>query len=145
MYTTADCEKLYDEVKDLYSDDMREKNSTKRSAKSYSHRRRGKVHFSSDYLSNKELKSLNGEVKTYQIGKHMIWPEFDILPGEIQNLYVKRLRDLYGATNGMISEMLGVPRDFLVKYMVENKISILENKNRVPDVESWHVFLNTTD
>ena len=142
MNTTAECEKLCDEVKELYSDEIKSMNSVKRSANSYSKRRRGKVHFSSDYLTSDELKALNGEVKTYQIGKPMCWAEFDILPNEIKRLYIKRLRDRYGATNSMIAEILGVETDTFVDHMKSNGILVLENRNRTPDLEAWNSFLN---
>lgn len=142
MHTTGKRETLYDEVKEIYLEDMKEKNCIKRSANSYAKRRHGPVHLSSDYLSSAEWCSRNGEVKTYRIGKPMTFAEFDILPNDIKRLYIESLRGRYGATNKMIAEMLGIDVDIFMSSMRLNGISILERKDSNPNIKTWCSFIN---
>ena len=49
----------------------------------------------SDYLTAKERKALNGEVKTYCLSKPMKWDEFKAMPLNIQEEYILKLYEKY--------------------------------------------------
>ena len=68
----------------------------------------GAVKFPSDYLSKKELRAMNGEVKTYRMNDPLTWKEFKEMPDDIRVLYIKALRNKYNVANAQISEMMGV-------------------------------------
>lgn len=48
-----------------------------------------------DYLTTKEKKALNGEVKTYCLSKPMKWDEFKAMPLNIQEEYILKLYEKY--------------------------------------------------
>lgn len=76
------------QVEGVYRQDLMDKTITAKSARS----RVGSngVRMPSDSLSRKERQELNGEVKTYHIGKPMTLEEYNALPEDIQELYRKR-------------------------------------------------------
>lgn len=49
----------------------------------------GRVKFPSDYLSKKELKAMNGDVKSYNLNRPMTWEEFRSMPKDLQIMYIK--------------------------------------------------------
>ena len=132
-----------DETRALYNETMREQRSIKNSARSYSKRRTGKVNLSSDLLTKTEWESLNGEVKTHQLGKPMTWAEFDILPDDLKKLYVERLRDKFGASNMDIAEMFGVGIDKFTECLKAKKIPVGYSKHYELNVEAWESFINS--
>lgn len=73
----------------------------------------GTVKFPSDYLSRKEREKMNGEVKSYNLGKPMMWKEFKTLPKDLQRQYLEMLMNKFNATNADIGAMFGVS-DFTV-------------------------------
>lgn len=92
--------------------DVREK---KRVARGYHNKRThcgkgGAVKFPSDYLSKKELKAMNGEVKSYRLNDPMTWKEFRTMPDDIKIVYIKTLREKFGAPDSKIAEMMGTGR-----------------------------------
>ena len=53
----------------------------------------GRIKFPSDYLSKKELKAMNGDVKSYNLNRSMTWEEFRSMPQDLQIMYIKKLRN----------------------------------------------------
>ena len=49
----------------------------------------GRVKFPSDYLSKKELKAMNSDVKSYNLNRPMTWGEFRSMPQDLQIMYIK--------------------------------------------------------
>lgn len=93
----------------IYTQDLREKKSTARSAR-YKRTHAGKggaVKFPSDYLSKKELNAMNGEVKSYRLNEPMTWAEYKSMPDDIRIVYIKALRDAYNVSDSSIAAMLG--------------------------------------
>ncbi len=134
-----------DEVRELYNETMKEQCSVKNSARSYSKRRTGRVKLASDDLTKTQWESLNGEVKTYQLGKPMTWGQFDILPDDLKSMYIKRLRDKFGTSNMDIAEMLGVGIDKFVECLKSKKIPVGYARHYELNTEAWDSFINGDD
>ena len=98
--------------------DVRDKKITARSAKNArTHTgRRGRVKLPSDYLSNKELEKMNGEVKSYRLNDPMKWREFKSMPDDLKVAYIKALRAKYAVPDKEIAEMFGVDRQTVGKW-----------------------------
>lgn len=59
-------------------------------------------------LTRKELNKMNGEINTINLNKPMKWAEFKALDNDIQQRYIKRLRDLYNASVDALAGMFGL-------------------------------------
>ena len=68
----------------------------------------GKVIFPSDYLTRKELESMNGEVKTYSLNRPMRWKEFKLLPDDLRREYIENLQKRFGVMQKDLAVMFGV-------------------------------------
>ena len=68
----------------------------------------GAVKFPSDYLTQKELKAMNGEVKSYRLNDPMTWQEFKALPDDIKVVYIKGIRERFRVSDSKIFAMFGV-------------------------------------
>lgn len=68
----------------------------------------GKVIFPSDYLTRKELESMNGEVKTYSLNRPMRWKEFKLLPDDLRREYIENLQKRFGVMQKDLAAMFGV-------------------------------------
>lgn len=64
----------------------------------------------SDYLTAAQKKKLNGDVKTMNIKKAITKEEFERYPDDIKKLYILTVREMFGASNGEIADMLGYER-----------------------------------
>lgn len=106
--------------------DTRDKAITARSAR---HTRThcgkgGAVKFPSDYLSAKELKSMNGEVIKYaSLKKPMVWSDFKVLPNDLAVAYIKDLRKKYNVPNNALAKMFGVSPAVVCRYFQELKLA----------------------
>lgn len=70
----------------------------------------GRVKFPSDYMTKKELKAMNGEVKSYRLNEPMTWKEFKGLPDDIKVTYIKLLREKWGVPDTHIAEMMQITK-----------------------------------
>lgn len=70
----------------------------------------GKVRFLSDYLSKKELQSMNSEVTAYKLNSMMTWKEFKAMPDDIKVAYITIIREKYNPYDKDIAEAMGVHR-----------------------------------
>lgn len=59
-------------------------------------------------LTRKELNKMNGEINTINLNKPMKWAEFKALDADIQQRYIKRLRDLYNVSADALAGMFGL-------------------------------------
>lgn len=109
----------------VYTQDVREKKITARSAKcARTHcGSGGRVRLPSDYLSNKELKAMNGEVKAYRLNEPMVWAEFKALPDDLKTSYIKLLREKFDVPDRKIADMFGVHFVTLSRFLKEMGLS----------------------
>ena len=129
----------------VFLSDAREKKSIGRSARNRrTHAgKRGSVHFPSDFLSNKELRAMNGEVKAYRLNEPMTWAEFKNFPDDLKATYIKNLRAKFGVPDIRIAEMLGVSSVTLGKYLKMLRLSqgkAVANKYKSWDDTEWRAW-----
>lgn len=53
---------------------------------------------------------MSGEVKSYRMNEPITWGEFKAMPDDIKVLYIKALRQKFGAPDRALYEMLGTKR-----------------------------------
>lgn len=100
---------LPDEQWVMIKDSIDKKNIARSSRNKRSHcGKGGSVKFPSDYMTKKELKAMNGEVKSYRLNDPMTWNEFKKLPDDIKVAYIKNLREKYAVPNKDLAEAMGV-------------------------------------
>ena len=84
----------------------------KRIARGAAHMKRGskskKCSLPSDGMTAAEWKRRNGPVSTYKLDAPMAWDDFCAMPRDLKIQYIENLRQLYGATNEMLSELFHV-------------------------------------
>lgn len=83
------------DIERVYYDDIKAK---KRNGHGDRHKKRqgGRfVHLQSDNLSRKEWRNMNGEVKSYDMGKVMTWRELKQLPNDIAREYLARIKKCF--------------------------------------------------
>lgn len=111
----------YSDEQYMMIQDSREKKTIAASAfKQRSHcGKGGRVTLPSDYMSRKELKSMNGECKSYRMNDPISWAEFTEWPNEHKVAYIKRIREKFGVSDKYISEMFGVACNLFLMYVKE--------------------------
>lgn len=62
----------------------------------------------SDKITTKEWKERCGDVMSYQIGKPMVWAEFQRLPRDLKEEYLKMLIEKYSVNARNMADMFGV-------------------------------------
>lgn len=87
----------------------------------------GRVKFPSDYLSKKELKAMNGDVKSYNLNKPMTWEEFRSMPQDLQIMYIKKLRNEFGVPDIVLGKAMGVCKSSFSKAMKDLNLSLGKN------------------
>lgn len=68
----------------------------------------GKKKWAAEYMTNKELAKMNGELKTYRLNDPMTWAEFKALPDDIKKMYIKGIQERYNPFDKAIAEMMGI-------------------------------------
>ena len=93
-----------------YIQDCKEKKFTGGSARSKRGHagKRGGMKTASDYMTKKELRALDGEVKTYRLGSPMSWEEFNAMPDDLKKMYIKNLRKKFNVPDEVLAVSLGV-------------------------------------
>ena len=103
-----------------YIQDIKEKNHTAKS----SHNRKGhcgkggRVVLPSDHYTKKQLESMNGEVKTYRLGKPMTWEGFTELPDDLKKMYIKELRKKFNVPDEELAAAFGIEDDEFSKCVL---------------------------
>lgn len=77
----------------------------------------GSVKFPCDFMTKKELKSMNGPVEKFNLNKPMSWEEFKALPDDLKITYIKKLRERFNIPNTALAEMFGVHAATLCGYL----------------------------
>lgn len=121
-----------------YMQDCKDKSITARSArKTRSHcGKGGKVKLPSDYMTKKELKSMNGECKSYRLNSPMSWEEFKSMPDDLKVVYVKALREKYNVPNNALAEMFGVSGPVVSRYF--DKLGLGVGKAAASSKKYWN-------
>lgn len=97
-------------------------------------------HLPSDDMSKKELRSLNGEVKTYHLKKPMKWAEFTAMPRDLQKLYIEKLIDRYGVSNKRLAAMFGVSGASVSVHLTSLGIRRGHTTMTTAQIEAWEKF-----
>jgi DNA-binding transcriptional regulator YiaG len=110
----------------LFYEDSRDKKNVARSAryKRTHNGKGGRMKLPSDYMTNKEIKAMSGEVKTYRLNDPMKWEEFKEMPDDIRVTYIKLLREKYNVPDRYLAKMLGISQSLLKKENARLGISI---------------------
>lgn len=101
------------EYVDDFFEDTKEKSITAKSARNRRGRngRSGPVKMPSDYLTDKQRRSMDGECKTYRLGAPMNWEEFMTMPDDLKVMYIKKLRKEYFVPDDILSSSMCVELD----------------------------------
>lgn len=83
----------------------------------------GGVKTASDYMTQKELRALDGEVKTYRLGSPMSWEEFNAMPDDLKKMYIKKLRKNFNVPDEMLATAMGVDIQKFADGMKSIKLS----------------------
>ncbi len=95
----------------------------------------------SDYLTTKEKKAMNGEIKTYNMNKPWGYEFFKRQPLDIQGEYINRLVDKYHVSVSKIGkDMFGVSSSVLKNYLNKKGIAT-KNIKTCKNEEAWDAFL----
>lgn len=131
--------------KHTFIEDVREK---KKTATGAHHRRThcgkgGAIRFPSDFKTKKELRAMNGEVKSYKLNDPMSWAEFKTMPYDIKVAYITALRKKYNVSDTKIMEMLGVSCFTISREMKRLGISAGHRSGRTKwDEDGWYAWVN---
>lgn len=138
---------MSDEAYDFVTDSRDKKNIARSARNTRTHcGKGGAVKFPSDYMSAKELKSMNGECKSYRLNSPMKWDEFKAMPDDLKVVYINALRQKYNVPDKEIAEMLGVDaRGTLYRWfkcLGLNKGYGSGNKTKTWNQEGWVAWLH---
>lgn len=115
----------------------------KRIASGAVHRKRGskskKCTLPSDYLTKKELKAMNGEVKSYNIHERMDWKKFKTLPEDVAIAHVNWLIETFGCNAEAIGRSLGVSKSCMFAWLKEHDMKL--GYRRFMGSKEWLTFL----
>lgn len=100
----------------------------------------GAVRFPSDYMTRKEREALNGETKTYEMGKPVKWAVFREWPDDIKRHYIEGVTEKFGATTKAIADMMGVHEKTL--SLERQRLGVQGKKGvMLKDAAKWEAFL----
>ena len=66
----------------------------------------GRKKWAVEYMTNKELAKMNGELKTYRLNDPMTWAEFKALPDDIKKMYIKGIQERFNPFDASIAKTL---------------------------------------
>lgn len=127
-----------------FIEDVREK---KKTATGAHHKRThcgkgGAIRFPSDFKSKKELRAMNGEVKSYKLNDPVSWAEFKAWPDDIKITYVTALRKKYNVSDTNIAKMMGVCQATFSEVVRRLGIKSERKGRAVWDKDGWYAWLN---
>ena len=122
----------------------------KRTARGAQHRKGGskskRCTLPHELMTKKELKAMNGPMKTYNINKPMTLKEFKYLPGDLRKTYLTKLVQEFHANDSMIAEMFGCTAGNVKAYRTALGVKSLGSGPKSQPssewVENWNAFLN---
>lgn len=126
--------------------DCAQKKRIARSAKNHVNARRGKCKLPHEYLTAKERKALNGEVKTYNIRVPLDKHQFLTLPTDLAKDYLLWLQSEFRATDGQIAEMFGCSAASVNLYRKTLDVPSLgrgnQNRRNKEQMKKWDAFVH---
>lgn len=127
-----------------FIEDVREK---KRTATGAHHRRThcgkgGAIRFPSDFKTKKELRAMNGEVKSYKLNDPMSWAEFKAMPDDIKRAYITALRKRYNVSDRKIADMMGTEQVNLSRAARLLGIKSSRKSKEAWDEDGWCAWVN---
>lgn len=127
-----------------FIEDLRDK---KKTATGAHHRRThcgkgGAVRLPSDFKTAKELRAMNGEVKSYKLNDPMSWAEFKAMPDDIKVAYITALRKKYNVSDTKIAEMMGTDPVNLSKEARRLGIKSTRKSREKWDADGWYAWVN---
>lgn len=128
----------------VFRQDVREKKITAQSARKRVGKTR-KVTLPMDYLTKKELKAMNGDVKTFNLSRPMKWDEFRSMPNDLQAAYIKALREKFNVTNVALTKMFGVSKQTVLARFevigVATRIGAAGKRMNLQEANAWYAWL----
>jgi len=100
----------------------------------------GGMKTASDYMSKKELDALNGECKTYHLGRAMDWTTYIEMPSDLKKMYIKKLRAKFNVPDENLAEAMGVDFDIFVDHL--KSIGLRPSGDTKWSIEEWERFVN---
>ena len=97
--------------------------------------KRGAVKFPSDFMTKKELQSMNSDVTCYKINDPMSWDEFKKLPDDLKILYLKFIREKFKAPDSIIAKAFGITEQYFGRWVKANGLFI--GKAQRGTVKMW--------
>lgn len=90
----------------------------------------GGMKTASDYMTQKQLRAMNGEVQTYRLGSPMSWEEFSAMPDDLKKMYIKKLRDKFNVPDQALAVNMGVEIQKFAECLKSIKLSPRMAKDR---------------
>ena len=103
---------------------------------------------STDYMSRKQWEERCGEVVSYQIGRPMVWAEFNKLPSDLKEEYMNNLIRKYSANARNMADMFGVSVATVFRVVKKENLNVEFLKGRHPvgnKQEQFQKFLSGDD
>lgn len=115
---------LMSDEKYEYIQDVKESRITARSARNKRGHagKGGAMKTPSDFMTKKQLRTLNGECKTYKLGAPMSWNEFSEMPDDLKAMYIKNLRKKFNVPDFELATAMDV--DILAFTKCLNSIKV---------------------
>ena len=121
----------------MIKDSIDKKNVARSSHNKRSHcGKGGSVKFPSDYMTKKELKAMNGEVKSYKMHDPMSWKEFLALPDDLKKEYIKYIRERFKATDTALADAFGVSLSYFCK--LNKKLGLSSGRSHSAIGKRWY-------
>ena len=125
----------------MFKEDVREKKSLVASSR---HRKCGskskKCSMPSDYLTARQKKKLNGEVKVYKMNVPMTWDDFKAMPIPQQSEYLNTIINKYHANGAALSMMFNVSAGAIRLHCARHSLGI-----KLPGRESYRMTYDQRD
>lgn len=96
----------------------------------------------SDNLTSAQKKKLNGPVCTYSMNRPMDWRQFKDMPEDLQEEYVRTLRERYTVSQAELARMFGVTQRAVANHVGRRGYGSLFAHGRMSAAEriAWHTF-----
>lgn len=129
-----------DDAQYVFQQDVREKKITAHSANKKV--RHTGCNLPSDYMTRKEKKAMNGEVKIMNIHKPMTYKFFKMMPADLQVEYIQFLHDTFNATVSDIATRFNISALTLRNYIYKRKLKLSIHSNRYTKLkeQEWEAF-----